>query len=49
LAIVKHLCEVLSGTVALVSTSEGTTFTIDLPVQVSDDASALRLRALGRA
>jgi two-component system phosphate regulon sensor histidine kinase PhoR len=48
LAIVKHLAEVLNGTVTLASDSSGTTFTVDLPVVVPDEASAIRMRALGR-
>ena len=44
LAIVKHLSEVLGGDVQLVSTSEGSTFTIDLPLELKDEASAIRGR-----
>ena len=44
LAIVKHLSEVLGGDVQLVSTSEGSTFTIDLPLELKDEASAIRDR-----
>lgn len=49
LAIVKHLTEVLAGEVALHSAGDGTTFTITLPLELKDEASAIRLRALGRA
>jgi two-component system phosphate regulon sensor histidine kinase PhoR len=48
LAIVKHLCEVLDGEVTLNSSGEGSVFTIDLPLELKDEASAIRMRTLGR-
>ncbi len=48
LAIVKHLCEVLGGEVQLRSSNEGSIFTIDLPLELKDEASAIRLRTLGQ-
>ncbi len=47
LAIVKHLAEVLGGDVRLESSSEGTLFTVDLPIELKDEASAIRQRTLG--
>ena len=47
LAIVKHLCEVLGGEVQLRSSGEGSIFTIDLPLELKDEASAIRMRTLG--
>ena len=44
LAIVKHLSEVLGGDVQLVSSSEGSIFIIDLPLELKDEASAIRGR-----
>jgi two-component system, OmpR family, phosphate regulon sensor histidine kinase PhoR len=49
LAIVRHLSEILGGDVLLASDTHGTTFTVDLPLELADEAAAIRQRALGRS
>ncbi len=48
LAIVKHLVEVLDGAITLVSSGDGTTFTVEVPLEAADEISAIRRRTRGR-